>query len=90
MGIYSRCTVQCPTVYTTSSVSPAVVSPRRDTKRYMSGMSTLLSPFCRRNEPGSSPFEMQNQSVFNFKDSPACYSGEPRKSPGCRSFGEHR
>lgn len=87
MGIYSWCTVQCPTVHTTSSVSQAVVSPRRDT---MSGMSTLLSPFCRRNELGSSPFEMQNQSVFNFGDSPACYSGELRKSPGCRSFGERR
>lgn len=55
MGIYSRRTVQCPTVYTTSPVSQAVVSPRRDTKGYVGNVNIVI-PFLSLQRAQFLPF----------------------------------
>lgn len=54
----------------------------------VANVSTVV-PLCGCNEPSSSPFEMQNQGVFNFGDSPGCCLREPRK-PGCDGFREQQ
>lgn len=47
---------QCPTVYTTSSVSQAVVFPQRDTKEYMSGNVNIVIPFLSPQRARFLPF----------------------------------
>lgn len=49
---------------------------QKETKGYMSGMSTLFSLLLCCNQHSSSPFEMQNQHGFNFGGRQPYLTGE--------------